>query len=705
MEPTLSSSVVIVLVQLHKRKRGKPAGSFGKLFTFILAKFPAEADQELINALFKDPSYGNKINVIKLIEQKAERDEAFRAQLLKLFNRVIQTAGGNKIIKGRKGAAAKDASKKKAAPKKKNPAKEVIKKIFEKNEIAGRPGRRQLPITRFGRPGDTGLIRSAPGIGGGREGSAPSNKTAIKPGKPTVGKIAVPGKYCAPKKTAHAEKVICHTRAHMDKMVLLKLPTDVTITLSRQELTAIKGKLSVIGSGLVSVARPLTICIRPVLNMRVKGKAVVTADPPTPQKNVSVTFQVIPTQFGECRVAIDVWQDQVPVCKLELFPQCVAKKTNTRRTRAAVSTGSPTTFPGPANQLRITERQEGRNCFYDYELQFPGIKILKRFTSSPITINRADYVNNLYTEIENLWTTAAGNAKQFDHELRNFGAGLFSDLFPNEMQEILFKYAKGITSIQVISIEPYIPWELVLVKKPGNQHKWLAADKYLGELGLTRWLFGWWPAEVLVVRHGRARYVIPEYQDPAFQLPGAPDEKAYLEKAFDAKPVAPDPLAVDKLIRKSGSFDLLHFCCHGAADTNNISHSKLMLQERKKGKTFLPTFLTQTSVEQCGTISKDDNRPIIVLNACQTGRLGAGLIRYSGFANAFLQAGAGAFIGCLWSVEDNAAVTFITTMYDGLKDGKTLAEATLTARKAARKNKDASWISYVVYGNPFARLK
>ena len=48
-------------------------------------------------------------------------------------------------------------------------------------------------------------------------------------------------------------------------------------------------------------------------------------------------------------------------------------------------------------------------------------------------------------------------------------------------------------------------------------------------------------------------------------------------------------------------------------------------------------------------------------------------------------------------------LTFAKTFYTALKDKETLAEATRDARELAKTNKEFPWLSYSVYGNPFAR--
>jgi CHAT domain-containing protein len=75
-----------------------------------------------------------------------------------------------------------------------------------------------------------------------------------------------------------------------------------------------------------------------------------------------------------------------------------------------------------------------------------------------------------------------------------------------------------------------------------------------------------------------------------------------------------------------------------------------------------------------------------------------------GFSRAFLSKGAGMFIAALWSVGDAPARNFTEKLYERLLAKDTLAQATIAARETARDAKDATWLAYTVYGNPYAKL-
>ena len=243
------------------------------------------------------------------------------------------------------------------------------------------------------------------------------------------------------------------------------------------------------------------------------------------------------------------------------------------------------------------------------------------------------------------------------------------------------------------------------LKQPGQPHL-PEETKFLGQMGLVRWLYGTFPPQTIQIRKGRVLYVIPHYPDPRYRLLQAEQEAHYLEQMFQAKAIEPQSKSVRQLL-ESGNFDLLHFAGHGIAEQGNIGNAKLLMQGRIEGSKYILDHLSATTIEQYSNLKSeaDKNRPMVVLNACQIGREGYVLTSIGGFAQAFLNSGAGAFVGPLWSVGDRPARIFTETFYKGLMDGLTLSEATIRAREQAKQAGDATWLAYAVYGHPNLKVK
>jgi CHAT domain-containing protein len=112
-----------------------------------------------------------------------------------------------------------------------------------------------------------------------------------------------------------------------------------------------------------------------------------------------------------------------------------------------------------------------------------------------------------------------------------------------------------------------------------------------------------------------------------------------------------------------------------------------------------------TTVRHEAELHAGDAQPMVVLNACQSARAGATLHGLGGFAEAFIEAGAGVFVGSSWSIGDAPAFAFVDALYENLVDGRQpLAAAAAAARRKARDEGDATWLAYVVYGHPRATV-
>ena len=224
-------------------------------------------------------------------------------------------------------------------------------------------------------------------------------------------------------------------------------------------------------------------------------------------------------------------------------------------------------------------------------------------------------------------------------------------------------------------------------------------------MGLIRWILGVnkynWPVKQIKIRAGKTYSVVPDYPVEDMELPSAAKESAFLKKKFGAKALEAKAGKVRDFISKPGAFDLLHFVCHGEAESTAIADARLLMQGSvdRNGEYVEDSFTAKVASKYCSIRAKD-NAPMVVLNACQVGRQGYSLTSIGGFAEAFLKGGAGAFIGTLWSVGDAPASTFTIELYEQLLAQRTLSEATIAGREAARKGRDATWLAYVVYGHP-----
>lgn len=536
-----------------------------------------------------------------------------------------------------------------------------------------------------------------------RQGQAAPAPSA--PPQPEVAPFSPPTPAPAPVPAAPAGPVTCHFLAEMDDEVVVGETTSVDVTLAREVLQATRAVAAAGVAATVQEDRKLIVELIPKKNFEPVSETRAEIDPPAPGSPQPLIFDIRATTAGEGEVWIRIRQGMQPLVNLALRCRIVTQRTHPpvrRPEEARVEPPSP--GPQPLHQLTIFETERGGQRLYQYLLESIPLGLKHTFWSQPFSGNREAFIQAIYEDIEQRWLSQGQDFEQFQIELREVGAGLWDELFPPELQRLLWDHRDEINSILVFSEEPFIPWELVHLKEPGGILP--PETRFFGQLGLVRWLYNiGWPTEVLHARPGRCFYVIPDYPHPQYQLPQAGAEVDFLEQRLNATEVEPHAPEVRRILRGPAAFDLLHFACHGVADSGDIARAELLLQGRVEGTNYVTERLHPSVVEQSANlIGPEGNAPMVVLNACQAGRAGYKLTSIGGFSRAFLRKGAGMFVGALWAVGDAPARTFTEKLYDRLLAGDPLAQATVAAREAARQAREATWLAYTVYGNPHAKL-
>lgn len=498
-----------------------------------------------------------------------------------------------------------------------------------------------------------------------------------------------------------------YIHAEMYDIVLINHATTVEVIVSRELLNWAENEAAKTGKAEIDETRKLLIQVIPKMNVELLGEDRVEVEPPASNNPHHFYFDLRATNVGNGEVWVIARQGQIPLTTLKLYPQIVQNRTEviaSQRTSKNSSIFNAPVLSEPLHQLFITEQRNGNDIFYRYEILSPSLNIIGCYTSEKVTANRNEYITHFYEEIENRWLNSQDDVEAFTAELRAFGGELCDQLFPIELQEILWLHRTSINSIMVISDEPFIPWELVHLKPP--RQSYLPDEiRFLGQMGLIRWLYDvGWPPEHIKIRKHRVHYIIPHYPIAKYRLLEAEQEYQFLEERFQATPIEAQPNPVRNLLSTPGAFDLLHFACHGEVEHKEIAHAKLLLDGYIRGNEYFHAHLTSTTIGQYCNMKADDNRPMIILNACQVGRSGYALTGISGFAHAFIEGGCGAFIGPLWSVSDRTARIFIETLYAELLDGRNLAQATINARSQAQQAGDATWLAYAVYGHPHLKI-
>jgi CHAT domain-containing protein len=204
-----------------------------------------------------------------------------------------------------------------------------------------------------------------------------------------------------------------------------------------------------------------------------------------------------------------------------------------------------------------------------------------------------------------------------------------------------------------------------------------------------RWRARAWAAgsrshEVMVVAD-------PEPPGEPGRLPHAREEALRVAEIVDAE-VRAGAAATLPAGAAAAGFAMLHFAVHGVVDEERPERSALLLADGP------------LQIREIVNLALDGQ--VVVLSAC--GSAAGAVLRVEGVLGlhrAFLQAGARAVLGSLWSVRDDDSERLVTSLYDHLARGERL-DAALAAAQRERMRAGAppaSWAWLVATGDGAAR--
>lgn len=497
--------------------------------------------------------------------------------------------------------------------------------------------------------------------------------------------------------------VTCHFGAEMPETAALEEEADLTVTVSREEIEMIAGPAAATGEALVRTGKPIQLEVRAKRNCSVVSEARVEVLAPKPGHPDYYDFRIKGTKAGPAEIWVDARQGARRLTRLVLQPKFVAMQGQIRAA-ANVDTGRS---EKATIELRIIEERSTEDHFrLRYIMESRDLDFGTRNEVQEVRKNKNSFVSNFYQKLEGEWGRNPDEFDTFMDQIAAYGARMYVELVPEAIREAIWAHRKDIGCIEVMSEEPTVPWEsLHVVNEAGKIDR---DCRFLGEMGVVRWIDNlYWPPASLRIRPDRAHYVVPDYAEPALKLRGARDEIKLLKDCFQAQEVEATQPAVKNILRDGERIDLLHFACHGTANSNDIWNAALLMTgEKRPDNSYYREKLTVDEIDFCAILAHEDGTmPIVFINACQAGSGGHTLSGTGGLAETFVKCGAGLFVSALWSIGDKTALTFATKFYDALKAGETVVEAAGLARTAAKTAREPTWLAYTVYGHPHARLQ
>jgi hypothetical protein len=330
--------------------------------------------------------------------------------------------------------------------------------------------------------------------------------------------------------------------------------------------------------------------------------------------------------------------------------------------------------------LHVLERPRGQRSLFDLRLtaRDPELDLRERsFGTIEMATDPARFFRQHLKEI------AGGEA------LRAQGAFFAEQLLPPDLRKTLSALRHRIRMLQIVSDDPWIPWEILRIEEsPGSE---TVDGPFLAEaFALTRWFHP--IRQTIYLPLSRIAAIIPRTSD----LPHAEQEWEDLRAlSGDERQVERIPARLQEIGKalRSGLYDGWHFTGHGLFRGSAPDLSVIHLEEDEQ---LTPVHLGGEA-RRMGI-----KRPLVFLNACETGQSDLSLTDVGGWAPHFLRAGAGAFLGSLWPIGDSRSRNFARAFYAGFTGGLPLAEAVQKARRAIRSEDDSTWFAYTVFGHPRA---
>ncbi|MBX3051273.1 MAG: CHAT domain-containing protein [Caldilineaceae bacterium] len=368
--------------------------------------------------------------------------------------------------------------------------------------------------------------------------------------------------------------------------------------------------------------------------------------------------------------------------------------------RQALSAVEIPQTPPPPPDVELRVRADGRRLTFELTSPHQAVDLSHASMGGvELTSEPQAYIEERYNELNQFAATQPADADvigEISDRLVAMGNSLFLALFPDKLKRAYWKLVKlrkqgAISSLHIISDEPWIPWEMV---KPVDLDENEADDFLAQGWQVSRWLAG--PGQVDKLHITAARLVAPHTD-----LDFVKREVDFFAGLSNSAVEVSEPLgklAQVKAIAREG-VELLHFSTHGSVNRESIDGSSILLDDNKE--------LRADDLVGEAVFGMRKLRPFIFMNTCHGARMGFSLAGLGGWAGQMInQMKAGVFVGALWEVNDDLAADFALRFYTELQSGQTLGLAFHTARQGIREKAPANstWLAYTLYGDPNIRI-
>ena len=260
--------------------------------------------------------------------------------------------------------------------------------------------------------------------------------------------------------------------------------------------------------------------------------------------------------------------------------------------------------------------------------------------------------------------------------------------------------------IQILSDDPYVPWELMRPTRPESDQRGPDPEILARRHPLGRWFLSKEGSMLMHLRAGKVATIAPDYS----KSPPHKGLKPLLSAQAESQKICSKlgPNAVPITGRKQNVIDLfedakkediglVHYAGHGASNIGKAEHAQLFLED---------TDLRALDICRKETQLGRNRHSLVFFNACGAGAPGLNLGVIGGFAEALIEDKFGGFIAPLWSVVDVDASSVILEFLDNVlladeAQRQTFAHALQKIRYESGEE-SPTFLSYTYYGDVMA---
>ncbi|WP_461036901.1 CHAT domain-containing protein [Streptomyces mayteni] len=339
--------------------------------------------------------------------------------------------------------------------------------------------------------------------------------------------------------------------------------------------------------------------------------------------------------------------------------------------------------------LDVREIGQGSSAQYTYELRSGGGAGSGPLETEYVVHVSPTLIHDWCTEIDAVLTAGAADSDGpggRSEELARLGGLIYNHLFPRVGRSVpdlvrRLDHSAGPILVRTNESAQGVPWELL---HDGTEFLGLRRDLARGSVGSQQAVGG-----RSIDRVRRALVV----GDTLGDLEAAREEVRRISgwlkgRGVDCTVFLGEQATVSRVVMHLATerepYDLFHFCGHVSASSGTVG---LLMHRREL-----------LSAVELQTLSAAGAPPVVFINGCAS----AG--RVESMCRGFMVMGAKTVVGTRTEVADDGAWHFAEEFYGRLLGGDSSGAAMRGARDQLRERPDMAWASFLLFGDPTARL-